>query len=130
MKIIATDAAPQAIGAYSQAIAVNDIVYTSGQISIDPTTGAVVGDTIEEQTHRVCRNLTAVLEASGSSLLDVIKTTCYLANMSDFAAFNSIYAEYFTGRPARSCVSVRELPRQVLVEIDVIAVINSRNLDT
>lgn len=120
-KIIHTPNAPEAIGPYSQAVCTGDLVFTSGQIAIDPASGSVTAVTIEEQTHQVCRNLGAVLEASGSSLDRVVKTTCYLRNMEDFAAFNAVYATYFTGKPARSCVAVRELPKGVLVEIDTVA---------
>ncbi|MBP3368366.1 MAG: RidA family protein [Clostridia bacterium] len=121
MKKISTDKAPAAIGPYSQAVVVGNLVFTSGQIPLDPETGAVVGETIEEQTHRVCKNLSAVLEAEGLTLENVIKTTCFLSDMANFAAFNGVYAEYFTGKPARSCVAVRELPKGVLVEVEVIA---------
>ncbi|MDE5991285.1 MAG: RidA family protein [Clostridia bacterium] len=121
MKIISTPNAPSAIGPYSQAIAHNGIVYTSGQIAINPANGNIEATTIEEQTHQVCKNLKAVLEASGSSLDKVVKTVCFLADMNDFATFNSIYAEYFTSKPARSCVAVKTLPKNVLVEIDAIA---------
>ena len=121
MKKISTDKAPAAIGPYSQAVVVGNLVFTSGQIPLDPETGAVVGETIEEQTHRVCKNLSAVLEAEGLTLENVIKTTCFLSDMANFAAFNGVYAEYFTGKPARSCVAVRELPKGVLVEVELIA---------
>ena len=121
MKKISTDKAPAAIGPYSQAVVVGNLVFTSGQIPLDPETGAVVGETIEEQTHRVCKNLAAVIEAEGLTLENVIKTTCFLGDMANFAAFNGVYAEYFTGKPARSCVAVRELPKGVLVEVEVIA---------
>lgn len=120
-KIIHTPNAPEAIGPYSQAVCTGNLVFTSGQIAIDPASGSVTAVTIEEQTHQVCRNLGAVLEAAGSSLDRVVKTTCYLRNMEDFAAFNAVYATYFTGKPARSCVAVRELPKGVLVEIDTVA---------
>lgn len=116
-----TSNAPAAIGPYSQAISVGELVFTSGQIPLDPASGAVVGDNITEQTHRVCQNLRAVLEASGASLETVIKTTCFLDDMADFAAFNAVYAEYFTGCPARSCVAVKALPRGVLVEVEAVA---------
>ena len=121
MKKIHTKNAPEAIGPYSQAVTVGNLVFTSGQIAIDPADGQVHATTIEEQTHRVCQNLRAVLEASGSSLSRVVKTTCVLSNMSDFAAFNGVYGTYFEGKPARSCVAVKTLPKNVLVEIDVIA---------
>ncbi|MBD5085843.1 MAG: RidA family protein [Clostridiales bacterium] len=122
MKAISTPNAPSAIGPYSQAIVHRGMVYTSGQIAINPANGNIEATTIEEQTHQVCKNLKAVLEASGSSLDKVVKTVCFLADMNDFATFNSIYAEYFTSKPARSCVAVKTLPKNVLVEIDAIAV--------
>ncbi|MBP3381075.1 MAG: RidA family protein [Clostridia bacterium] len=121
MNIISTDTAPAAIGPYSQAMVTGNLVFTSGQIAIDPATGNIVGETIEEQTTRVCENIKALLTASGSDLSKVVKTVCFLRNMEDFAAFNAIYATYFVGKPARSCVAVRELPKNVLVEIDTIA---------
>ena len=120
-KVIATDKAPAAVGAYSQAIQYNGFLFTSGQIPIDPATGEISGDEIIAQTHRVCQNLKAVLEAGGSSLASVIKTTCFLQDMADFAAFNSVYETYFQGKPARSCVAVKTLPKQVLVEIECVA---------
>lgn len=116
-----TDKAPKAIGSYSQAVIDGNMIYTSGQISLDPESGAVVGNNIKEQTRRVCENLSAVLEASGGSLETAIKTVCYLSDMGNFSQFNEVYAEYFTGKPARSCVEVARLPKNVLVEIDVIA---------
>lgn len=118
---IHTDKAPAAIGPYSQAVCVGNLVFTSGQIALDPESGNVTGSDITEQTHRVCRNLDAVLTASGASLKSAIKTVCFLRDMSDFAAFNEVYGQYFTERPARSCVAVKELPRGVAVEIEVIA---------
>ncbi|MGN0765563.1 MAG: RidA family protein [Christensenellales bacterium] len=121
MQIISTDNAPKAIGPYSQAIVVDGTVYTSGQIAINPATNTVEATTIEEQTYQVCKNLTAVLEASGSGMDKVVKTVCFLADMGDFATFNEIYAQYFVSRPARSCVAVKTLPKNVLVEIDCIA---------
>jgi 2-iminobutanoate/2-iminopropanoate deaminase len=121
MEKIYTKNAPEAIGPYSQATVVGNMVFTSGQIAIDPADGQIHATSIEEQTHRVCQNLRAVLEASGSSLGRVVKTTCFLADMSDFAAFNGVYGTYFTEKPARSCVAVKTLPKNVLVEIDVIA---------
>ncbi|MHB1152504.1 MAG: RidA family protein [Eubacteriales bacterium] len=123
IKIVETQKAPKAIGPYSQAIIVNGIVYTSGQIPIDPATGMVEADDIEGQTNRVLENLKAVLEAAGASPESAIKTTCFLKNMSDFAKFNAVYETVFTGKPARSCVAVKELPKDVLVEIEVIAAI-------
>ncbi|MEG1394411.1 MAG: RidA family protein [Clostridia bacterium] len=121
MNIITTNNAPSAIGPYSQAIVSGGLVYTSGQIAINPASGKIEATTIEEQTHQVCKNLQAVLQASGSSLDNVVKTVCFLANMDDFATFNGIYAQYFLGKPARSCVAVKTLPKNVLVEIDTIA---------
>ena len=120
-KIIHTSNAPEAIGPYSQAVTVGNLVFTSGQIAINPASGAVEATTIEEQTEQVCKNLKAVLEASGSSLENVVKTVCFLADMNDFAAFNGVYAKYFVGKPARSCVAVKTLPKTVLVEIDTVA---------
>lgn len=116
-----TDKAPAAIGPYSQAITVGNLIFTSGQVPLDPATGAIVGSTITEQTHRVCKNLKAVLEAAGSSLEKAVKTVCYLSNMEDFQAFNEVYATYFTNKPARSCVAVKQLPKNALVEVEVIA---------
>ena len=118
---IYTKNAPDAIGPYSQAVRAGDFVFTSGQIAIDPTTGNVEAATIEAQTEQVCKNLAAVLEAAGTSLDNVVKTTCFLADMSDFAAFNEIYGKYFTSKPARSCVAVKTLPKNVLVEVDTVA---------
>ncbi len=123
MKKIATPNAPGAIGPYSQAIVAGDMVYTSGQIALDPATGAVVEGDIRVQTEQVCRNLGAVLEAAGASYETAVKTTCFLADMADFAAFNEVYGKYFTGKPARSCVAVKTLPRGVLVEVEVIALL-------
>ncbi|MBQ4479988.1 MAG: RidA family protein [Victivallales bacterium] len=121
MKIVSTPNAPAAIGPYSQAIISNGMVYTSGQIAIDPATGAINGTTIEEQSEQVCKNLQALLEAAGTDLSKVVKTVCFLADMNDFAAFNAVYAKYFVSNPARSCVAVKTLPKNVLVEIDTIA---------
>lgn len=117
---IHTDNAPAAIGPYSQAVTMGNLVFTSGQIPINPATGAVEATDIKAQAEQVCKNLSAVLEAAGSSLKKAIKTTCFLRNMEDFAAFNEVYAKYFTEKPARSCVAVRELPKGVLVEVEVI----------
>ncbi|MCI9010733.1 MAG: RidA family protein [Clostridia bacterium] len=122
MQKIHTNNAPAAIGPYSQAIETNGLIFTSGQIPIDPTTGEISGSNVEEQTERICENLKAVLEAAGVSLSNVVKTTCFLADMSDFAAFNAVYAKYFTQNPARSCVAVKTLPKNVLAEIEAIAV--------
>ena len=121
MNYIYTKNAPDAIGPYSQAIVTNGLVFTSGQIAINPESGAVEAQTITEQTEQVCKNIKAVLEAAGSSLENVVKTVCFLNDMSDFAAFNEVYGRYFTGKPARSCVAVKELPKNVLVEIDTVA---------
>ncbi len=121
MEKIHTQNAPAAIGPYSQAVKTNGLVFTSGQIALDPQTGNVVTGGIQEQTTRVCENLKAVLAAAGSSLEKAIKTTCFLADMNDFAAFNAIYGNYFTEKPARSCVAVKTLPKNVLVEVEVIA---------
>ena len=118
---IHTDKAPAAIGPYSQATVVGDMVFTSGQIALDPGTGALSGENITEQTHRVCKNLDAVLTEAGSSLKNAVKTVCFLSNMADYAAFNEVYGQYFTEKPARSCVAVKELPKGALVEVEVIA---------
>lgn len=120
-KAIHTNNAPEAIGPYSQAIVSGGLVFTSGQIAINPKTGNVETKTIEEQTKQVCENLAEVLKAAGSSLEKVVKTVCFLRNMDDFAAFNAVYGEYFTEKPARSCVAVKELPKNVLVEVDTVA---------
>ena len=121
MDIISTEKAPQALGPYSQAIRANGFVFCSGQIPIDPAAGAVVATTAEDQTRQAIVNLRNVLEAAGSSLDKVVKTVCFLRNMEDFAAFNAVYGKYFTGKPARSCVAVRELPQNVLVEVETVA---------
>ena len=121
MKVVQTKAAPAAIGAYSQAIISGNFVFISGQTPLSPETGEIAGETITEQTERVCKNIKALLEASGSSIEKVVKTTCFLADMNDFAVFNEVYAKHFTGRPARSTFAVRQLPRNALVEIETIA---------
>ena len=121
MNVVYTKNAPDAIGPYSQAIVTNRLVFTSGQIAINPESGKVEAETIKEQTEQVCKNIKAVLEAAGSSLENVVKTVCFLKDMNDFAAFNEVYGKYFTGKPARSCVAVKELPKNVLVEIDTVA---------
>ena len=123
MKItkVSTDKAPAAIGPYSQAIICGDMVFTSGQIPINPARGAVEAVTIEEQAEQVMQNLGAVLAQAGSSFEKAVKTTCFLADIADFAAFNAVYAKYFTTCPARSCVAVKALPKNVLVEVEVIA---------
>ncbi len=125
MKKVSTTKAPAAIGPYSQAIVTNGVLYTSGQIPLEPASGAVVEGGIKEQTVQVMKNLQAILEEAGTSFENVFKTTCFLYDMGDFAAFNEVYAEYFTGRPARSCVAVKDLPKGVLVEVELIAQVNS-----
>ena len=121
MKTVETKLAPAALGPYSQAVVTGDFVYTSGQIPIDPQSGNIEAKDIREQAKQAIHNIGAILEAAGSSYENVIKTTCFLKNMSDFAAFNEVYAEYFTGKPARSCVEVSALPKGALVEIEVVA---------
>ena len=121
MQKIHTEHAPAAIGPYSQAVKANGFVFTSGQIALDPATGAVVAGGIAEQTARICENLKAVLAAAGSSLNKVVKTTCFLADMNDFAVFNEVYGQYFTEKPARSCVAVKALPKNVLAEVEAVA---------
>ncbi len=120
-KIIYTTKAPEAIGPYSQALCSGGLVLTSGQIAIDPASGQLTGGTVAAQTAQVCRNLAAVLEKAGSSLDKAVKTTCYLCDMDDFAAFNEVYGRYFSCRPARSCVAVRSLPKGALIEVEVVA---------
>ena len=121
MNVIYTEKAPAAIGPYSQAMTTGNLLFTSGQIPINPATGEIAGTTIQEQTEQVMKNLGEVLLAAGSSYDKVVKTTCFLANMDDFAAFNEVYAKYFTGNPARSCVAVKGLPKGVLCEVETIA---------
>jgi len=121
MEKIMTKNAPEAIGPYTQAIVTGNLVFTSGQIALDPADGQVHATTIEEQTEQVCKNLSAVLTAAGSSLEKAVKTTCFLADMADFTAFNAVYGTYFTSKPARSCVAAKALPKGVLVEVEVIA---------
>ncbi|MBE5747521.1 MAG: RidA family protein [Clostridiales bacterium] len=121
LKKVSTNEAPAAIGPYSQAIICGDMVFTSGQIPINPKSGNVEATTIEGQAEQVMQNLGAVLQASGSGFEKAVKTTCFLADMADFAAFNAVYAKYFTTNPARSCVAVKTLPKNVLVEVEVIA---------
>lgn len=123
MRQISTEKAPAAIGPYCQAMVHGDMVFTSGQIALDPASGNVVGEDIVTQTKQVMTNLVAVLEAAGTKPENALKTTCFLADMDDFAAFNAVYAEVFTGKPARSCVAVKTLPKGVLVEVECIAVI-------
>ena len=118
---IYTKNAPEAIGPYSQAVRVGNLGFTSGQIAINPNTNTVEANTIEAQTEQVCQNLSAVLEAAGSSLDKAVKTVCFLSDMGNFAAFNEVYGKYFRSKPARSCVAVKTLPKNVLVEVDVVA---------
>lgn len=123
MKKIHTEKAPAAVGPYSQAVEVNGMVYTSGQIPLDPATGELVGSTIEEQAEQVMKNLMAILEAAGTKSENVVKTLCFLTDMNDFAAFNEVYAKYFTEKPARSCVGISSLPKGAICEVEVIAAI-------
>ena len=121
MEKVYTKNAPDAIGPYSQAMKVGNLVFTSGQIAINPASGAVEATTIEGQTEQVCKNLCAVLEAAGTSIEKAVKTTCFLYDMADFGAFNEVYGKYFVNKPARSCVAAKQLPKNVLVEVEVIA---------
>ena len=121
MKVVHTEKSPAAIGPYSQAVILNGVLFTSGQIPVDPATGEITGNTIEEQAEQVMENLGAVLKEAGSSFENAVKTTCFLADMGDFAAFNEVYAKYFVNKPARSCVAVKSLPKNVLCEVEVIA---------
>ena len=121
MEKIYTKNAPEALGPYTQAMKVGNLVFTSGQIAINPETNAVEAADIASQTEQVCKNLAAVLEAAGTSIDKAVKTTCFLADMGDFAAFNEVYGKYFTSKPARSCVAVKTLPKNVLCEVEVIA---------
>ncbi len=121
MEKIYTKNAPEAIGPYSQAVKVGNLLFTSGQIAINPASGQVEATDIEGQTEQVCKNLCAVLEAAGTTIENVVKTTCFLADMADFASFNAIYGSYFVSKPARSCVAAKTLPKNVLVEVEVIA---------
>jgi 2-iminobutanoate/2-iminopropanoate deaminase len=123
LRKISTNKAPGAIGPYSQAVVCGNMLYTSGQIAIDPETSAMVENDVKKQTERVMKNLCAVLEAAGTSFDNVIKTTCFLTDMADFAVFNEVYAAYITSAPARSCVAVKALPKGALVEVEVIALI-------
>ena len=122
MKNVSTTNAPAAIGPYSQGYVVGNLVFASGQIPVDPATGEVAGPDIAAQAEQSCKNVGAILEAAGTDFTKVLKTTCFLADMGDFAAFNEIYANYFTSKPARSCVAVKALPKNVLCEIEAIAV--------
>ena len=121
MEYISTKKAPAAIGPYSQAIKAGDFIFASGQIPINPEKGDVDTVTIEDQAERVCKNIGEILSAAGTDYEHVVKTTCFLAEMSDFAAFNAVYERYFVGKPARSCVAVKQLPKNVLCEVEVIA---------
>jgi len=124
MKVISTEKAPAAIGPYSQGIISGGLFFASGQIPINPETGAIEGSTIKEQAERVMRNIGELLKVAGCDYTDVVKTSCFIADMDDFSAFNEVYAEYFTGKPARSCVAVKTLPKNVLCEVEVIAEVN------
>ena len=121
MKVVYTDKAPAAIGPYSQAMILNGVLFTSGQIPVNPATGEINGDTIETQAEQVMKNLGEVLKEAGSSFEKAVKTTCFLADMGDFAKFNEVYAKYFVNKPVRSCVAVKTLPKNVLCEVEVIA---------
>jgi 2-iminobutanoate/2-iminopropanoate deaminase len=123
MKVVYTDKAPAAIGPYSQAILIKDLLFTSGQIPVDPATGEIKGEGIAEQAEQVMKNLGEVLREAGTSFENAVKTTCFLADMGDFAAFNEVYAKYFVNKPARSCVAVKTLPKNVLCEVEVIAAV-------
>ena len=123
MKVIHTDKAPAAIGPYSQAIVFQNVLFTSGQIPVNPATGEIAGTTNEEQAEQVMKNLDAVLKEAGTGFENAVKTTCFLADMGDFAAFNEVYAKYFVNKPARSCVAAKTLPKNVLCEVEVIAAI-------
>ena len=124
IKTIATPNAPAAIGPYTQGKVVNGFLFASGQVALDPQTGEIVGSTIEEQAERVMKSVGAILEAAGTDFTKVVKTTCFLADLADFAAFNAVYAKYFTEKPARSCVAVKELPKKLLCEVEVVAVVD------
>ena len=124
MKVVYTDKAPAAIGPYSQAMILNGVLFTSGQIPVDPATGEICGETIEVQAEQVLKNLGEVLKEAGSSFENAVKTTCFLADMGDFAKFNEVYAKYFVNKPARSCVAVKTLPKNVLCEVEVIAAVD------
>lgn len=123
MKIVATEKAPKALGPYSQGYVHNGVLYTAGQIAINPEVNDVEATTIEAQTEQVCKNLGEVLKEAGTSFDKVLKSTCFLADMSDFAAFNEVYGKYFTSKPARSCVAVKTLPKGVLCEVELIAAV-------
>ena len=124
MKVVYTEKAPAAIGPYSQAMILNGVLFTSGQIPVNPATGEINGDTIETQAEQVMKNLGEVLKEAGSSFEKAVKTTCFLADMGDFAKFNEVYAKYFVNKPARSCVAVKTLPKNVLCEVELIAAVD------
>ena len=123
-EIISTSDAPAAVGPYSQAVKTDNLLFCSGQIALDPSSGALTGDNITTQTEQVMQNISAILAASGATFDDVVKTTCFLADINDFADFNAVYAKYFTSRPARSCVAAAALPKGALVEVEVTAIFN------
>lgn len=123
--IVSTSNAPAAVGPYSQAVRSGDLLFCSGQIALDPASGNLTGNDIKSQTEQVMKNISAVLAASGATFADVVKTTCFLADINDFAEFNVVYAQYFTGKPARSCVAAAALPKGALVEVEVIAVVGA-----
>lgn len=123
MKTIYTEKAPAAVGPYSQAVVINGLVYTSGQIALNPSTGELMGTTIEEQAEQVMKNLVAILEAAGTKPENAVKTLCFLTDINDFAAFNAVYAQYFTEKPARSCVGIQSLPKGAICEVEVIATV-------
>ena len=124
LKFTSTPNAPAAIGPYSQAVEVNGLLFASGQVPLMPGTGEVVGTTIEEQTERVCQNINGILEANGLTFENVVKTTCFLADINDFGAFNEVYGKYFVSKPARSCVAVKSIPKGLLCEVEIIADMN------
>ena len=124
LKFTSTEKAPAAIGPYSQAVAANGFLFASGQVALTPGTGEIAGKTIEEQTERVCQNIKAILEANGIGFENVVKTTCFLADIADFATFNEIYGKYFVSKPARSCVAVKDIPKKLLCEVEIIAVLD------
>ena len=123
MKTIYTEKAPAAVGPYSQAVVINGLVYTSGQIALNPSTGELMGTTIEEQAEQVMKNLVAILEAAGTKPENAVKTLCFLTDINDFAVFNTVYARYFTEKPARSCVGIQSLPKGAICEVEVIATV-------
>ena len=123
MKTIYTEKAPAAVGPYSQAVVINGLVYTSGQIALNPSTGELMGTTIEEQAEQVMKNLAAILEAAATKPENAVKTLCFLTDINDFAVFNTVYARYFTEKPARSCVGIQSLPKGAICEVEVIATV-------